>query len=41
MSNLADLKKSVLAVQEQVKTVATDDKIDEIVNTINEKDIKK
>ena len=40
MSNLADLKKIVLALQEQLKTVATNDKIDDLINTINEKDLK-
>ena len=40
MSNLADLKKIVLAVQEQLKTVATNDKIDDLINTINVKDLK-
>ena len=40
MSKLADLKKIALAVQEQLKTVATNDKIDDLINTINEKDFK-
>ena len=40
MGGLADLRKINVAVQEKLMTVATNEKIDELITTINEKDRK-